>query len=620
MRYRAASSLGLSVVLCLAACGDDDGGGFVFADTTPPPPSNEGGPPGDAPPVAGTLRIDPADREETIRDGAPAVVEYRAFLTEPGGAERDVTSETVWTSSVPALGTFEGATFTSAPDRGGRTIIGARYVAVNATTNLTLRLERVVVGLDVPADAPTLFGGAPAASGGPEIVYPEDGVWIPPNLRELEVHYRTGSHSLFEIRFRASELDLKIYVGCPEAVTGGCIFTPDDEIWDTLAMAARGSGTVQLDVRGTDGMGGPVGSSPTRELTVVEEDITGGLYYWNAAAGTINRFEFGRRGARAEVFLDQPRTGAGVCVGCHALSRDGRRIAVGLDIPVTTFQTYDVASRSRIFNLGGGFPAQPTFFTFSPDSTQMATGGGRAIDIRDAVTGMVTIPNVGPNGAMPDWSPDGMRIVYARTALPLPIDSPGIQSGSIELLEFDGSRWQQMPTLVPRMGDNNYYPAFSPDGEWVVYNRSPSDAGSMGGDMSGVADAQLWVISLDGTRVMQLERAGGLGDSWPKWDPTIYRNGGQTIFWLSWASRRGYGLRYASGSGHTQIWMAAFSPTEARANHDPAMPAFRLPFQDISSGNHIAQWVTSIERMTCTSDDECGGEFCIDGVCVPEFI
>ncbi len=65
---------------------------------------------------------------------------------------------------------------------------------------------------------------------------------------------------------------------------------------------------------------------------MAQEPITGGLYYWNAA-GTIDRFEFGVRGARAERFLGVAETGGGICVGCHTLSRDGSRIAVGTGIP-----------------------------------------------------------------------------------------------------------------------------------------------------------------------------------------------------------------------------------------------------------------------------------------------
>ena len=36
--------------------------------------------------------------------------------------------------------------------------------------------------------------------------------------------------------------------------------------------------------------------------------------------------------------------------------------------------------------------------------------------------------------------------------------------------------------------------------------------------------------------------------------------------------------------------MAPFFPDRAAAGMDPTGPAFRVPFQDIATTNHIAQW------------------------------
>ncbi|MCC7535860.1 MAG: hypothetical protein IT379_06590, partial [Deltaproteobacteria bacterium] len=110
--------------------------------------------------------------------------------------------------------------------------------------------ERVFVGPGAPADAPSMFGGSPAASGGPQIVYPAPGVVVPPNLRELEIHYRPGGHSVFELAITGAFLNLKIYVGCPEEVEGGCIYTPDEEVWDAFAAGSRGGGALEMVLRG----------------------------------------------------------------------------------------------------------------------------------------------------------------------------------------------------------------------------------------------------------------------------------------------------------------------------------------------------------------------------------
>jgi hypothetical protein len=40
--------------------------------------------------------------------------------------------------------------------------------------------------------------------------------------------------------------------------------------------------------------------------------------------------------------------------------------------------------------------------------------------------------------------------------------------------------------------------------------------------------------------------------------------------------------------------MTPFFPTAASAAMDPSSAAFRLPFQNIDSNNHIAQWTEQI--------------------------
>lgn len=40
--------------------------------------------------------------------------------------------------------------------------------------------------------------------------------------------------------------------------------------------------------------------------------------------------------------------------------------------------------------------------------------------------------------------------------------------------------------------------------------------------------------------------------------------------------------------------MVGVDPARAAAGNDPSFVAFWLPFQDLASGNHIAQWVEEI--------------------------
>lgn len=616
-----------SITLCLAL-----GSGCTRNGMDPPggtdayiPPGVDGGMP-----ISGNLRIEPADQTVVLVPGSTQTLEYRAFLRDGAGGESDVTAATSWSSTLAGLGTFAGNVFTTA-DRGGRTNIVATYMGMTTTTTLTLQLDRIIIGPGATADTPARFGGSVSAGAGPEIVYPEDGTMVPPNLQQLELHYMPNGGDAFELVIEASALNLRIYFGCPESVGGGCIYTPERTVWETIATAGAGQDPMTYRLRSVSA-GGEIRESAPRTISIAQEPITGGLYYWNAGGGSIDRFEFGVPGARAERYIDQGRTGAAMCVGCHALSRDGTRISVGTDIPTTTFQVFDVATRARVFSLGGGgggfgFPSQPNFASWSPDSREIVTSFLTGLSIRDAATGAITTDRLGGGpSSQPDWSPDGDHIVFVRHDAPSIgglVDVGGVTGGRITIMDREGSGWSAPRTIVAIDGVNNYYPSYSPDGRFISFCRSPSNINSMGADpdsgTSAVPDAQLWLIPSDRSgAARQLTTVAGRADSWPKWDPTEYENRGRPLYWMSWTSRRAYGLRLADDQ-RAQIWMAAFDPMAAATEGEQGFQAaFWLPFQDIETSNHIPQWVTSVERQTCTTNADCGGEFCVDGRCFEE--
>jgi hypothetical protein len=98
--------------------------------------------------------------------------------------------------------------------------------------------------------------------------------------------------------------------------------------------------------------------------------------------------------------------------------------------------------------------------------------------------------------------------------------------------------------------------------------------------------------------------AGGLTNSWGRWAPfqQTVGAGNEPIFWVTTSSKRDFGVRrintgQAEAAKTPQIWMAPFYTSRAAAGMDPTAPAFRLPFQNLASNNHIAQWTERVVEL-----------------------
>lgn len=479
----------------------------------------------------------------------------------------------------------------------------------------------IVIGTGADASTPGKFSGPIDPGASPTVVYPETGVLIPPNMNSLEFHFIPApGQTLFQFSFHAPTQNLEVYVGCTP-LGAGCVFTPDQTFWKELVAYARGTAPVSWTLRGVDGAG-KVGASAEQTMIFSKNDIIGGIYYWNTR-GVIQRYDFGNPGKAAEQYLTPASGGAAICVGCHALSRDGRYIAIGKDIPSPApYTVFNVANKTVHSAGGKPFNGQSNFFSFSPDSAYLLFSGGINVQQRDLATGALASGMVAKPGTMPDWSPDGTLLVYAKPKTAPFAPQPGVSSASLELLSYGGgSSWTNPKTLVPFTGQNSYYPAFSPDSQWVVFNRSPGNHESYSNsrpdsDAGTVPDGELWAVSRSGGALIQLAHATrSKWSSWPKWAPNVQTYYDGTVMWLTFSSSRAYGLRLADGA-KTQLWMVGFDPAKAAAGKDPSFAAFWLPFQDITGGNHIAQWVTRVLRQPCKAAADCPGtDFCRGGYC-----
>ena len=617
-----------TVLVCLVgglvSCGpgSDDGGGGGGADAAATGPALV------------SIALEPAGETLTIDGATPASATYVATGTFADGHSEDISDRAAFALADPGLGSFAAASFTSTLERGGRTVVFASLDGVVGETDLTLRVRQRYpdpASPDLPDDPAGPFEGPDDPARAPDIVYPSGGVLVPPNLRLLEVHFRRGAagNTLFELSFQNDLTDVVVYARCTAPLAGGCIFTPDPVLWRWLADTNRGGQALVVRGRGTDDAGSGVGTSAEIDVSFSHDDVKGGMYYWKTGGpggSSIMRFDFGNTAQTAAERFAGPEKAGGKCVGCHALSRDGSKMVA----PAGGWDVEDMLLLDTATGASLGSPAQTAFASWNPDGSRyvgvFAYEGTTSYDLllfdggSGAPLGTIDIGATAAQSAThPDWSPDGSRIVYTRTgkAYDGGANNQRFYRAAIQMVEDrGGGAWQGPIDLVAsQAGVNNYYPSFAPDSQLLAFNRSTCPTGDSHKDCNGDSDptASIYVMKPEpGAPVIPLVRVNAPGptdagtaltSSWPRWAPFEFQrtdDPATRLVWVTFSSTRRYGLRSpppgandesASGS---LLWMAAVDPERVAAGEDPSFPAFCLPFQDLDTSNHIAQWTEEV--------------------------
>jgi hypothetical protein len=522
-----------------------------------------------------------------------------------------------------------------------------------------------------------------------------DGVLVPPNMNVISVQWTPfgAPFTQFEVDFSNSVTDVRVLTKCstqtwdtgqPPMQSGGCELIIDPDTWALMSHANRGGDPVKITVRGTtDGM--CASASASVNMSFASEDLLGAIYYWkstvspNGVGGQIWVKSFGD--STPEKDITSP-LGLASCTGCHALSRDGLRMVINNDDDDSDDEYSDVQSSLVDFSKGvnagvvvggtggGRIPGlmDPSFATFYPDHSQflitngkgtlgMSTRATNVLFLYDGTTDMSrsTVMNVGATGqmaTMPDWSPDGKSVVFVipqktatwngSTTSNLN-DDDHIFGGNLYTMPYMGNGQFGPPkSFLMSNGENNYYPSYSPDGQFVVFDRAPHDTSVATIDgCNGTAPqracpndsfsnpaARLMLVSSAGGTPIDLENANGstaaspvtLSNSWPRWSPFLQQYKGNLLLWVAFSSTRDYGVRVRNhkpgmyqcypadsyedpGAPHhqpfqaacqqPQLWMAAIN-LSAASGADPSRVAFWLPFQDIKTHNHTPQWTQAV--------------------------
>ena len=517
----------------------------------------------------------------------------------------------------------------------------------------------------------------------------------------------------YTIHLKQNGYEFRGYYGVPagaDAITSAPI---DAQVWKALTNGNSGD-PVTVEIKVTDGTTtyGPV----TRTWSVAPGILRGTVYY-NSYGTLLAQIKKGHKAAAVlKINPGDFEPGLAVpgadqkCVVCHEVSANGNRLFSNdsdTDGEFGYARAYDLTNNAAILkrygpewtpasefskdafvgklSYSGPYP-DGTFFMASHEVNYHAWGGDSDLFSADTYQQVPTegFTDVVKYLASPAFSPDGKRIAF--TFLEARDTATDVQKGlankdghSLVVMDFDCKadakgacgappyKFSNMRRVAKH--DDGYlgWPSFSPDGKWLIYQRSthkgaggPLNTSQNPKDTTESGRADLWIASAEASAAftpMLLCGVNGFagdcitkgsaaasflpssddhpqklvsdtkpGDTNVNFEPSITPIVSGGYAWLVFTTRRLYGnvatLEPYAGKDDDapmpaspvtkKLWVAAIE-LSPKSGTDPSHPPFYLPGQELLAGNMHAFWENEACRAngsTCETGNECCNGFC----------
>lgn len=626
-----------------------------------------------------SLKVDPPTSTLKVVDNVPQTVALKAIATNGAGVSQEV--EAAWSIDAYDIGKVSPAgVFSTYGLVGGIATVTAKFDGIEATATIAVSLSTVAnpgpgngsAGPVDPADIKPLEDGE--ASGGTaegptgKILYPYDNTMFAKGLVAPEIMWNGGAAGdKVLVHLQEDYFEAKVFL---TAANPGRFLLPGD-LWTAATESNRGE-PLKVTITRMNAAG-QVGVPMTGLWNVAQGNLRGTIYYWAVSKGQIMKIGPGKdsptpvfdsgspadagspipKGAPPNVTWDA--SGQKRCVACHTVSKDGSTLVSGFSATASLgtrpwgavdLKQKDPNDLAKIVSFSDS-TINSFGVTLTPDGKNVvaATDPDNKLHFFDTKSGERLPSEIGKytdQMADPMFSPDGHTLSFVGN-----IVSPGWKmsgrSSSLEVVPFDQASltFGKRSSLIPAQpGVALAYPTFSPDSQWVLYQKGNCmshlycDGSPIGTPGKLIGRNDVAMIAAAGGQEIALDAANGVGYLDEKnlhvnYEPRVNPIAVGGYMWYIFVSVRDYGNKMVAADpasqNHKQLWVAAvdLNPTPGK---DPSHPPFLLRGQDEVTHNMSGYWTLDPCKENgsgCASGTQCCTGFCRadangDPVCVDQ--